>query len=159
MLTRSLLAALLLSSLSLLPGATIAAETGETLTPFSLEDQAGKTHTLDTSIRRIYATGDRKSAALFKDAMAQRDQQTLDAQQAIVIAEISEAPGFVRRMIRSGLSDRPYSTWVDTRGSTRRLLPYRPDRVAVIDLANLQITAIRHHADIEAVIQELTPAP
>ncbi len=140
-----------------------ALQPGDTLPELSLEDAGGTDHTLDEAVRRIYLSGDRKSGNLIKEAMDGRDQATLDAQQAIVIAEISAAPGFVKRMIRSSLKDRSYTTWVDTKGRTKQALPYRPDRVTVLDLDARRVLAIRYHAELDGLRQELqaplTPAP
>lgn len=138
--------------------AAVAAEPGDTLPAFELETAGGEERVLDASIRRIYATGDRKSDELLETAMRELDQSVLDAQGAIVIADISGAPFFVKGMIKSSLEERAYSTWVDTRKKTRAHVPYRSDRVAVIDLDARRIVAIRHHGDSEALRRELLPA-
>ena len=141
------------ASLALAPAA-IAAKLGETLPAIELKDQLGKAHTLDATVRRIYANADRKGDALMKAAMEKLDQTRLDAQQAVVIADISAAPGFVKAIIKSSLKDRRYNTWIDLTGSTQRKLPYKPDQVTVIELEQLRITAIRYISDAESLKRE-----
>ena len=130
---------------------------GDVLPALTLKDQADRTHTLDAAIRRVYANSDRKGDALMKEAMAGRGQAQLDAQQAVVIAEISAAPFFVKSIIRSSLKDRGYTTWLDTKGDTQALLPYRANQVTVIELEQRRITAIRHIGDAAALRRELGP--
>jgi len=144
-----------------LPGA--ATEVDQELPPITLKDAQGNEHTLSTQVKRIYASGGRKSDKLLEAAFETHDQSHLDAQQAVVIADISSAPGFVKRIIRSSLKDRSYVTWTDTKGHTKRLLPYRENQVAVIDLDDLRITRIRHlddHDALQALLAEAsTPTP
>lgn len=149
-----LLAALLAS------GVAGAAAVGDTLPPLQLKDAHGKDVTLGDSVRRIYASAGREGDRWLKEALAQGGQAALDAQRAVVIADISGAPGFVKGMIRSSLKDRAYATWLDQAGSTKSLLPYRDDRIAVVELDQRRITAIRYVADAAALRRELaSPAP
>jgi hypothetical protein len=140
-------------------GVATAAGVGDTLPEFALNDGAGKEHVLDDSVRRIYASADRAGDRLLKDALKEPGQAALDAQAAVVIADISGAPGFVKGMIRSSVRDRKYATWLDESGKTRNLLPYREDAIAVIDLAGRRITAVRYASSVEALRQELAPPP
>ncbi len=147
----------------LMAGSLQASEVGSELPPFALKDAQGNEHTLTEKVQRIYATGGRKSDKLLDAAFDKRDQTNLDQQNAVVIAEISSAPGFVKRIIRSSLKDRSYLTWTDTKGDTKRLLPYRDSQVAVIDLDAFRITQIRHISEageLQALLDESsTPVP
>lgn len=136
-----------------------AAEVGAALPALVLKDPSGATHTLSTSVRRIYANGDRKGDSLMKAAMTGVTQAELDAQGAVVIADISEAPGFVKMLIRSSLKDRGYITWLDVTGATRKFLPYRKDQITLLELDQRRITAIRFLADEDSLKRELRPAP
>ena len=131
----------------------LAATVGDELPALELKDASDAPHVLDASIRRIYFTGDRGSGGVMKDAAPVQAQ--LDAQHAIVIADISEAPGFVKFMIRSSLKDRGYLSWVDAGGVTKSLFPVRTGQVTVLDLEQRRIRAIRYAADVAAVKQEL----
>lgn len=130
-----------------------AAKVDDVLPALTLKDQLGNPHTLDANIKRIYANADRKGDALMKSVAL--DQARLDQQKAIVIADISAAPGFVKRIITGSLKDRRYTTWVDVKGSTQKSLPYRADQVTVIELDGLRIKAIRNVADKAALQKEL----
>ena len=138
-----------------------AAEVGERLPELSLKDAGGDPQSIDATVLRIYATIDRKGGKLMEIAMQGQDQATLDAQQAVAIANISAAPGFVRRIIRSILKGNRYATWVDESGNSDGPIKYREDRVTVLELEQLRITAIRFVADAEQLKQELQwrPAP
>ena len=149
-----------LTALALAFAGSLAAQTalaavavGEELPALTLKDQAGTERTLDASVRRIYANADRKGDGLMKAAKIEQAQ--LDAQKAIVVADISEAPGFVKSIIKSSLKDRRYSTWLDTAGSTKKLLPYKADQIVVIELEARRVKAVRHLADAEALRREL----
>ena len=134
-----------------------AASVGEELPTITLKDQSGTQQTLSDSTQRIYANADRKGDALMKEAMADLGQAQLDAQKAVVIADISAAPFFVKSIIRSSLKDRRYLTWLDTSGSTKRVLPYRDNHVTVIEIEQRRIKAIRYIADAGALKREITP--
>lgn len=150
--------ALLLSALAW-GGPVHAADIGDTIPTIELKDQSDLGHKLDDGIQRIYATADRKGDKLMKAVMEKRDQSAFNAQRAIVIADISEAPGFVKRIIKSSLKDRRYTTWLDTQGDTRALLPYRADQVVVIELERRRIKAIRYAADEAGLQREIEPTP
>ncbi len=149
-----LLAAVLLFA-SALPWAH-ALEVGEALPAFALEDATGSEVVLLETHNRIYATADRKGGKLIEQAMEGLDQTALDAHNAVLITEISKAPGFVRGMIKSGLEDRSYINWVDDSGRTRKLWPYRKNHVTVIDLHAFEVQAIRFERDLATLKDWLT---
>jgi hypothetical protein len=136
------------------------AELGAPLPALAVKDSSGAALMLGKDIRRIYANGDRKGDKMIKAAMTGRDQAALDAQRAIVVADISAAPGFIRRIIRKDLKERSYATWMDETGQTRDVLPYREDHITVLDLDAGRVTDIRYIADAEALRQMLAaPLP
>lgn len=143
----------------ILANTAFAAGVGDTLPTLTLKDQAGTARTLDDSVRRLYANASRDGDKLMKEAMTGLGQAELQAQGAAALAEISQAPGFVKYLIRKSLKDRSYATWIDESGATRALLPYRDGAVAVIELDRMRITAIRHVTSAEALRRELAPAP
>lgn len=138
----------------LLSPQTFAAKVGDPLPELTLKDQFDKPHTLDGSVRRLYANADRKGDGLMKSAK-ELTQAKLDAQKAIVIADISKAPFFVKRIIRSSLKDRSYTTWLDASGSTQKWLPQKSDQVLVLDVEHGRIKAIRYAKDAAALQHEL----
>ena len=149
-----LISTLLAGCLGLVASAQ-ASELGNSLPPLNFKDSKGQSQTLNPELRRLYLSADRQGGGLIKEAMEGLGQATLDAQQAVAIADISDAPGFVRRLIRGSLEDRSYRTWMDESGHSRPHLPYREKRVTVVDLERMKITAIRHLGDVEALRAEL----
>ena len=130
-----------------------ALKVGDTVAVFTLKDQKGTDRTLDAGTRRIYANAGRKSDGVMKEAKI--EQARLNAQKAIVVADISAAPGFVKSIIKSSLKDRRYDTWIDTKGSTQKTLAYKEDQIAIIELDQLKVKAIRYVASVEALQKEL----
>lgn len=147
--TRQLLALALLA----LSGAVQAAGVGDTLPELALKDAADVVHTLDDAVHRIYYSGDRDSGGLLKETAPAQAQ--LDAQHAVAIANVSDAPGFVKFMIRKSLKGRAYVTWMDESGVTKPLFPVRPGQVTIIDLQRRKITAVRYAGSVEALRNEL----
>ncbi|MGJ8669278.1 MAG: hypothetical protein ACSHXK_07315 [Oceanococcus sp.] len=148
---------LALFTIAALPYSTniLASDIGDMLPIFSMQDQSGNEHSLDDNTRRIYANNSRGGGKLMEAAMKDLDQSHLDQQNALVIAEISKAPGFVKRMISSGLKDRGYNTLVDKKGVSRKFVRYVSDRVTIIELQQRQIIAIRNISDTEELKKEL----
>ena len=144
---------MLLALAALVAVSAHAASVGDEVPALEMKDAADAPHVLDDSIRRIYFAGDRDSGGVMKDASPTQAQ--LDAQHAVAIANIAEAPGFVKYLIRRSLKERPYSTWVDAAGMTKNLFPARAGQVTVIDLEQRKIRAIRYAANADAVKQEL----
>lgn len=126
---------------------------------FTLKDANGTSHTLDDSVKRLYLSADRAGDKLMKAVMKDLGQATLDQQHAIVVADISAAPGFVKGFIRSSLRDRKYLTWLDEAGSTKKLLPYREDRIGIVQLDRRQITQVRYVSEPEDLRRELLAVP
>lgn len=126
-----------------------------TLPAFTLNDQFGRAHTLDETVRRIYFNRDRKGDRLLKTALAKPGQARLDAQRAIVIADISAMPGFVKRFALSSLRERPHAIWLDPDGALSAQLPYREDQVTVVELSARRITAVRFVDDEAGLGAEL----
>lgn len=141
----------LLIGLALALGPVQARDVGQTLPSLALTDAAEAPQTLSPAVRRLYLSADRRGDKLLVEALQGLDQSALDAQQAVVIADISAAPGLIRRVIRRDLRERRYSTWIDQTGDTRRLLPYRAEQVVAVDLEDLRITTIRELNDAPAL--------
>lgn len=152
---------LLALALSMIASASFAAGVGvgEALPELTLDDASGKPHTLVPELRRIYTTADRSGDKLIKAAMDGLKQANLDAQGATVIADISGAPFFIKGIIRSNLRERGYTTWLDSSGDTRKILAYRENRVAIIELDQLKVTAIRYVSTVEDLKRELIGSP
>ena len=146
---------------------TMAATTGDPLPVFTLKTASGEKTGLPADTRRLYLSVDRKGGRLISEAMKGHQQDTLDRQRAVMVADISAAPGFVRGMIRGSFKDRPYQTLLDESGQTSQHLPLREDHITVVDLDQGVITQIRYLADVadlsamlaEETVSGNTPVP
>lgn len=149
----------LIAALLLTLGATaaLAADVGDVLPAFELKTASDDKVVLGDAVQRIYATVDRKADEQLAEALKAPGQAALDARQAVVIADISKAPFFVKGIIKSSLEERSYVTWVDTRGKTRGHLPFRADQVTVLDIDKRKITAIRYLGSAEGLAAEFAP--
>lgn len=136
------------------------AETTEVQPPAQIaeliyKDSNGNEHHLDATTRRIYASADRAGDALLKEVLGTAGQNALDAHGAIVIADLSEAPRLIRPLIRSSLRDRRYTTLIDERGETRKLLPFREDQLTVVELDRHAVVSVRFIGDAPSLRQSL----
>lgn len=134
--------------------ATFAVGAAEPLA-FTLKDADGKAHTLDDSVKRLYLSADRDGDKLMKAVMEDLGQATLDAQSAVVVADISGAPFFIKGFIRSSLRDRKYLTWLDESGGTKKLLPYREESIGIVTLDQRRIISVRYVRDLAELKREL----
>lgn len=126
---------------------------GDEVPVLQMKDAKDVEHTLGDEVRRIYYSGDRDSGGAMKEAAPTQAQ--LDAQHAVAIANIADAPGFVKYLIRKSMNDRAYTTWLDASGATKPLFPVRPGQVTIIELQARKITAIRYAPDVAAIRNEL----
>lgn len=122
-----------------------------TLPELTYKDAQGKDQRIDTTTRRIYFSADRAGDAMLKEALEGAGQAALDAQAAVVVADLSAAPRLIRPLIRSSLRDRRYTTLLDEAGEVRKLLPLREDHVTVVDLDRLSIRSTQFISDAKAL--------
>lgn len=150
---RAIVALMLLAFAAAAHGAGV----GDVLPALEMKDAADQARVLDGAVRRIYFTPDRAAGEIVKAVMPKQAQ--LDGQGAVVIANIAEAPGFVKALIRRSLKQRPYATWLDVAGVTQPLLPARAGQVTVVELDQRRITAVRYATSAAGLQQELGPGP
>ena len=75
-----------------------AIETGQTLEPFTLQDQFEETVTLTESTRILLVASSRKAASVVDEAIKEQPEGYLEARKALYVADISKMPGLVTRM-------------------------------------------------------------
>lgn len=129
---------------------------GKQLPAFTLNDAQENKQVLNTDVARIYASTDRDAGEILADAFTEGGQAALDAQNAIVIADISEVPWFIKGVIRSKLKERSFNTWVDEDEVTSALIPYQEDQVTLIELQAMKIHAIRYFSDSASLKKALS---
>ena len=129
---------------------------GKSIVGINLQDASGTKVTLTAETKRIYASADRKGDDLLKTALDPLGQAVLDEQNALVISDISEAPGFVKRIIRSSLKDRKYQTLIDQSGTSKSVLPNRKKAVLVADLVDGVVVTTIYVRSAEELSQVLS---
>ena len=154
---------LLLAVPSLLGAESAGAEpyaAGDTIEPFTLEDQHGESHSIDASVRLILFSRDMDGGDLLKQALADAAPEALTMHGAVYVADISGMPGLVARMFAiPAMRKRPYALLLDRDGETTARLPDVEDKATLIILDALTIQRIEHVPDSAAVLRELEGTP
>lgn len=88
----------LLLGLVLLVGSAQALETGERLTPWTLQDQFEQSYTLDDQLRILLVARSMDGAKLVKAALEGRPKGYLEARRALFVADISGMPSLIGKL-------------------------------------------------------------
>lgn len=133
---------------------------GEAIAPFTLEDQHGKSRTVDASARVILFSRGMEAGDVLKQGLAGVEPEYLNGKQAVYVADISRMPGLIARMFAiPAMRDRPYSMLLDRDGQTTARLPDVEGQATLIFLDRLTVQRIVHVAEALAVRRELERAP
>ena len=120
---------------------------GDQLSPFSLEDQYGETHSVDENTRRILYSQDMDGGDVVKQVLAELGNDYLNTHHTVYVADISRMPGFISKTIAiPRMRSRNYATLLDLEGSVTSGLPSQPGKASVIRLEELRITEIGYAA-------------
>jgi hypothetical protein len=118
---------------------------GDALQPFSLEDQHGEKHSVDSSTRLILYSRDMEGGDVVKQVLAEQAGDYLSARHAVYVADISRMPGFISKTIAiPRMRDRNYPTLLDIEGSVTARLPSQPARATLIRLDELRIVEVSY---------------
>jgi hypothetical protein len=118
---------------------------GDPLQPFSLQDQHGEKHSVDTSTRLILFSRDMDGGDVVKQVLAEQAGDYLGARYAVYVADISRMPGFISKTIAiPRMRDRSYPTLLDLEGSVTARLPSQPGKATLIRLDELTIAEVRY---------------
>jgi hypothetical protein len=132
------------------------ARVGDTLEPFSLEDQHGETRTVDASVRAILFSRDMDGGTLIKDALADEPAGFLEARGVVYVADINGMPRIIARLFAlPSMRKRSYEMLLDRDGTTTAMLPDEEGRATLIRLDALRITAIASLETAEDIDAEL----
>ena len=157
---RMFVPALVLSVL-LIAGAAFAQPyaVGDAVEPFTLEDQHGKRHTVDESVKVILFSRDMEGGDFLKQGLADVQPDYLTGKQAVYVANISAMPRLVARMFAiPAMRDRPYSMLLDRDGKATERLPGKEGEATLIFLDRLVVQRIVNVAEAPAVRKELESA-
>jgi hypothetical protein len=160
--TRRLLLRVLVFSAVLLADAAFAQPyaVGDTIEPFTLEDQHGKSRTLDASVKVILFSREMEGGDILKQGLADVEPGYLDGKNAVYVADISRMPGLIATMFAiPAMRDRPYAMLLDRDGKTTARLPSAQGQATLLFLDRLVIQRISNITEAPAVRRELESAP
>jgi hypothetical protein len=129
---------------------------GDTIEPFTLEDQHGKSRTVDASVKVILFSRNMEGGDVLKQGLADVDPGYLDGKQAVYVADISRMPGPIATVFAiPAMRRRPYSMLLDRDGKTTARLPDSEGQATLIFLDRLTIQRIGHVSEAPAVRRDL----
>jgi hypothetical protein len=129
---------------------------GDAIAPFTLEDQHGKSRTVDASVKVILFSRDMDGGDLLKQGLADVDPDYLSGRNAVYVADISRMPGLIASMFAiPAMRDRPYSMLLDRDGKTTARLPSAEAQATLVFVDRLTVQRIVHVAEAPAVRREL----
>ena len=116
---------------------------GAALAPRTLEDQHGKPHELDASVRRVVFTRDMDAGDQVKEALETTSGEELAERGIAYLADISGMPRLVARLFAlPAMRRRAYAMWLDRDGKATADLPSEPGKVTVLHLQGLLVEEI-----------------
>jgi hypothetical protein len=129
---------------------------GDEIAPFTLEDQHGKTRTVDASVKVILFSRDMDGGDVLKAGLADVEPGYLDGKNAVYVADISRMPRLVARMFAiPAMRDRPYAMLLDRDGKTTARLPAAEGQATLVFLDQLIVQRIANLTEAPAVRREL----
>ena len=133
---------------------------GDTIEPFTLEDQHGESGTFDASAKVILFSRDMKGGDFLKEGLAGVARGYLDGMNAVYVADISGMPRLIARIFAvPAMRKRPYSMLLDRDGEATARLPDLEGQATLIFLDRLRVQRIVHVSEAPAVRRELEGAP
>jgi hypothetical protein len=135
---------------------------GAQLEPFSLQDQHGRAHAVDASVRALLFTREMSAGDIVKQGLTESGAQLLAGAGAVYVSDISGMPALVRRLMAlPRLRQRPYPILLDFDGSVTQRIPGGAGQPVLLVLDELRIAEIRTLAsaqELVAALRALAPA-
>ncbi|WP_052384024.1 hypothetical protein [Litchfieldella xinjiangensis] len=103
----------LVSGVMLLSQASLAATPGETLEPWTLEDQRGEPVQLDDQTRVLLFAGSRNAADVVDDALDGLPEGALESHDVLYVADISQLPWLVEKVMVPMMRSADYRILLD----------------------------------------------
>ena len=146
--------------LSLLPFMANAAEVGDTLATFTLNDQHDTAFTLDASTRVLLAAGDMDGAKLVKAAVAEQPKGYLEARHAVFVADIQRMPALISKLFAvPAMRDYNYRVVLDRDGQVVPQYAVGEAQVQVLQLDNGKLVSKQTFSDADALRKALDALP
>lgn len=146
--------------LSLLPFMANAAEVGDTLATFTLNDQHDTAFTLDASTRVLLAAGDMDGAKLVKAAVAEQPKGYLEARHAVFVADIQRMPAIISKLFAvPAMRDYSYRVVLDRKGRVVPQYAVGKNQVLLLQLDNGKLVQKQSFSDAEALRKAIDALP
>ena len=146
--------------LSLLPFMANAAEVGDTLATFTLNDQHDTAFTLDASTRVLLAAGDMDGAKLVKAAVADQPKGYLEARHAVFVADIQRMPAIISKLFAvPAMRDYNYRVVLDREGQVVPQYAVGENQVLLLQLDNGKLVQKQSFSDAEALRKAIDALP
>lgn len=146
--------------LGLLPFMANAAEVGDTLKPFTLNDQHDQAFSLDAGTRVLLAAGDMDGAKLVKAAVAEQPKGYLEARHAVFVADIQRMPALISKLFAvPAMRDYNYRVVLDRDGQVVPQYTVGEAQVLVLQLDNGKLVSKQTFSDADALRKALDALP
>ncbi len=146
--------------LSLLPFMANAAEVGDTLAPFTLNDQHDTAFTLEASTRVLLAAGDMDGAKLVKAALAEQPKGYLEARHAVFVADIQRMPALISKLFAvPAMRDYSYRVVLDREGQVVPQYAVAENQVLLLQLDNGKLVQKQSFSDADALRKAIDALP
>lgn len=146
--------------LSLLPFMANAAEVGDTLAPFTLNDQHDTAFTLEASTRVLLAAGDMDGAKLVKAALAEQPKGYLEARHAVFVADIQRMPALISKLFAvPAMRDYSYRVVLDREGLVVPQYAVAENQVLLLQLDNGKLVQKQSFSDADALRKAIDALP
>lgn len=133
---------------------------GNQMKPFSLEDQHGKEHPMDSSIRLILFARNRAGAGVMTAFMEGRDGEFLTRRGIAYVNDISAMPSFAATLFAlPKMRRRPYPILLDRDAEITARFPDKPGFATLIHLRELRVRNIEFLSDAQAIGKRLEAMP
>lgn len=146
--------------LGLLPFMANAAEVGDTLKPFTLNDQHDQAFSLDAGTRVLLAAGDMDGAKLVKAAVAEQPKGYLEARHAVFVADIQRMPALISKLFAvPAMRDYNYRVVLDRDGQVVPQYEVGEAQVLVLQLDNGTLVSKQTFTDADALRKAIDALP
>lgn len=133
------------------------------IAPFQIEDQHGKSYTMDVAVRALLFSRDMDGGTVIKETLSEDGAALLNQSGAVYVADISGMPWLVRKMIaKPRMRERPYRMLLDEDGELTENLPSVEGKATLMLLDRLKVVRIVYLdsvAELRKTLESLRPSP